>query len=124
MVGKRATHTAMVSSLRCPGSHYQDGSVAYGCPQDTDSYRATARELGYGDDTWALTREHEILHTALAELRGERHSRSLWAQAHKPEGVEFDATKMPEAAQAEEDRLFQLQRLLNKMRSGPVAQVE
>jgi hypothetical protein len=97
-------------------THYPDGSVASGVPQDTAEYRATARALGYGDDVWAMTREHELLHTAIAELRGEQHSGALWAQAHKPDGYQFDPSKMPWRGQAEEERLFRLQRLLNRMR--------
>jgi hypothetical protein len=73
-------------------THYGDGSIAVGVPQDTDSYRQTARDLGYGDDTWLMTVEHELLHTALAEARDEHHSGSLWAQAHKPLGFEFDTS--------------------------------
>lgn len=98
-------------------THYDDGSVAYGVPQDTDSYRQTARDLGYGDDTWLMTVEHELFHTALAECRGEHHSGSLWAQAHKPDGFEFDVTKMPRKGQEEEERLFKIQRLLCQIRT-------
>jgi hypothetical protein len=38
------------------------------CPHDTDEYRAQARELGYGDDTAAMCREHETAHHLLAAL--------------------------------------------------------
>ena len=99
-------------------THYADGSVAHGVPQDTDAYRATAKSLGYKDDTWLMTVEHELFHTALAESRGEHHSGSLWAQAHKPLGFEFDPTKdMPKKGREEEERLFEVQRLLCKIRS-------
>lgn len=98
-------------------THFDDGTVAHGVPHDTDEYRATARALGYGDNVWQLTVEHEILHTAIAEMRGEHHSGSLWAQAHKPADFEFDTNNMPRVGQAEEDRLFAFQRLLNRMRS-------
>lgn len=43
-----------------------DGSVIPGKPEDTDSYRATAAEHGYGDDTLKLCKDHEILHMAFA----------------------------------------------------------
>lgn len=51
---------------------------------DPDSI-ARARELGYGDGpaaTWHMSREHEVLHTVLAEHMGEPHSPTLWAVAH------------------------------------------
>lgn len=99
-------------------THYPDGTIAFGVPQDTDDYRATAKNLGYGDDTWLMTVEHELMHTALAEIRGEDHSGSIWAQAHKPEGFEFDPkTQMPRKGQEEEARLFLFQKLLCKMRA-------
>lgn len=103
--------------LRTVSTHYDDGTVAYGVPHDTDAYRKTAVDLGYGDDVWAMTVDHELMHTALAEIRGEHHSGSLWAQAHKPSGFEFDPTKdMPRKGREEEERLFEFQKLLNKVR--------
>jgi hypothetical protein len=41
------------------------GEVVLGSPHDTDAYRATARQLGYGDDTLAMCRDHDPLHASL-----------------------------------------------------------
>lgn len=61
---------------------FHDGTRVPASPEDTDQYRATARRLGYGIDTWALCRDHELSHTQLAELLGLPYSPTLWAVAH------------------------------------------
>jgi len=35
-------------------------------PHDTDEYLTRARALGYGDDVFAMSRDHEIAHALLA----------------------------------------------------------
>jgi hypothetical protein len=49
---------------------WSDGTFVAGEPEDTDEYRSTAREHGYGEDTLALCREHELLHVALCYWMG------------------------------------------------------
>lgn len=49
---------------------FPDGAEISGAPQDTNAYRATARQHGYGDDTLALCQEHEVLHIALTHWLG------------------------------------------------------
>jgi hypothetical protein len=49
---------------------WSDGTSVPGEPEDTDSYRKTAIELGYGDDTLAMCQEHELLHVALCYWLG------------------------------------------------------
>jgi len=44
---------------------WPDGTKVTGIPHDTDDYRLTARQHGYGADTHALCVEHELLHVAL-----------------------------------------------------------
>jgi hypothetical protein len=43
-----------------------DGAVIVGAPEDTDTYRETARETGYDTDVTTLCIEHELTHVALA----------------------------------------------------------
>ena len=45
---------------------FADGLQVDGNPEDTDPYRATAARYGYGSDTLALCKDHEIMHIALA----------------------------------------------------------
>ncbi len=65
---------------------YHDGSRVTALPEDSDDYRAKARLYGYGDDTASLSREHEILHTFLAERLRDGCSHALWAVAHGQQG--------------------------------------
>ncbi len=65
---------------------YHDGTRVPAVPGGGDEYRAKAAEFGYGDDTAALSREHEILHTFLAEALGYGTSPTLWAVAHGQQG--------------------------------------
>jgi hypothetical protein len=50
-------------------------------PEDTDAYRARAIALGYGSDTAAMSRDHELGHHLLAHWLGLPHSPTLYAVA-------------------------------------------
>lgn len=52
--------------------------VSTGNPDDPASV-ALAHELGYDGDTWAMSRDHELLHSWLAVRRGLPFSPTLWA---------------------------------------------
>jgi hypothetical protein len=41
------------------------------------------------DEAWEQTRLHDLLHSLIAEARGEPHSPSLWNVAH-PDGPRYD----------------------------------
>lgn len=43
------------------------GEVIPATPHETDGYRRTAAEHGYGSDTLRLCQEHELVHVALAD---------------------------------------------------------
>lgn len=79
-------HCWVNSSLGYTETCYHDGTRVPAIPQDSDEYRGMAAEFGYGADTAALSREHEILHTFLAEALGYGTSPTLWAVAHDQEG--------------------------------------
>ena len=67
-------------------SCYHDGTKVTATPEDSEQYRANTVAFGYGTDTAALSREHEILHTFLAEALGFGSSPTLWAVAHGQTG--------------------------------------
>jgi len=67
-------------------TRYHDGATVTATPEDTEPYRERAAGFGYGADTAALSREHEILHTFLAEKLGFGSSPTLWAVAHGQTG--------------------------------------
>ena len=61
---------------------FHDGSKVDALPQETREYRMKAAQYGYGDDCAALSREHEFLHSFLAERTRGGASHALWAVAH------------------------------------------
>lgn len=61
---------------------FHDGTRVTASPEDSEEYRTKARRYGYNDDIAALSCEHELLHTFLAEAFGLGSSPTLWAVAH------------------------------------------
>lgn len=59
-----------------------NGKSVDACPQDNDEYRQRALELGYGDDTAAMSLQHEAAHTFLSEKMRLEFSPTLWIVAH------------------------------------------
>ena len=82
------------------------GTVVEGVPHDTDEYRATARELGYGDDTEAMCRDHDPLHQALCRWLGFTDSFALRCAASLRDEDEISAAE--EAAVMAVQRFWQL----------------
>jgi hypothetical protein len=78
----RNCYVRIFNTTRYLETVFNDGTKVPAAPQDTDSYRAQAQDLGYGDDTWSMCRDHEIGHTLVSESFGEQWSRTLWAVAH------------------------------------------
>lgn len=46
------------------------GEQVFAAAQDNDAYRETAQRLGYGSDTVRMSRDHEVLHSAVAAWLG------------------------------------------------------
>lgn len=83
------------------------GLVVEGRPHDTDTYRATARDLGYGEGPEAALmccRDHDALHVRLCEFLGISESYSLRQAA----GLPVDA----EVAAIEENAVMAVQALM------------
>lgn len=78
-----------------------DGAVVLGEPHDSASYRLTAHEHGYGEDTLRMAQEHDPLHAALCDWLGLHDSSALRLAA----GGEAD----PTVAAAEERAVLSLQ---------------
>lgn len=57
------------------------GAVIEGRPHDTDAYRATARDLGYGADTTSMCRQHDPTHAAFCDWLGVGDSPALLCTA-------------------------------------------
>lgn len=86
---------------------FADGTRVPARPQDTEEYRERAKSLGYGEDTAAMSREHEVMHSLLAERKGHPYSLALWAVAH---ALEADDPRL----WSEESEVLRLQLLLNE----------
>ena len=65
---------------------FHDGTRVTATPDEGDEYRGKAARYGYEDDLEGLSRDHEILHTFLAEALGYGASPTLWAVAHGQQG--------------------------------------
>lgn len=61
-------------------TRYPDGTVD-ARPQSDETYSARAQALGYGSDTLAMSRDHEICHSLLAFWLGLPHSPTLMGVA-------------------------------------------
>ena len=87
------------------------GATANG---DEESLR-TSRDLGYGDDTWSMSRDHELSHAWLAHVEGEPWSPTMWRLAHPHSS---DVAGDAEVAE-EEARVLAFQRTLAKDEARP-----
>lgn len=89
---------------------FPDGKVATGVAQFEDEDEARARGLGYEgtrpDVCWSMHRDHDLLHTIVAQAAGWPYSMVLWASAH---AVEHPAG----FGNAEERMVFLVTRALN-----------
>lgn len=63
-------------------TRFGDGTKVGSTPNCDDHSLRVAAQLGYGDDTWSMSRDHEVAHTWLAHLAGLRWSPTMWRLAH------------------------------------------
>jgi hypothetical protein len=97
-------------SARYVETRFPDGSKVGSTPNHDGHSLRTARHLGYGDDTWAMSRDHELVHTWLAHLGGLPWSPTMWRLAH-PDGPDLpDDVQVAE----EETMVLEFQRLIDK----------
>jgi len=89
----------------CMQTVFYDNTVAGACPNDDEESRARAFSLGYGDNIWQMTLEHEIAHILAAKLSGKSHSIILWNVAHG------GGNHWPEGGREEEAMTFAIMRL-------------
>jgi hypothetical protein len=96
-------------------TRFPDGTKVGSTPNHDDHTLKVAAALGYGEDTWQMSRDHEVAHTWLAHLDGKPHSRTMWRLAH-PYGD--DLPDDDEVAE-EEATVLAYQRTLDKGRPRP-----
>ena len=96
-------------------TRFPDGTKVGSTPNRDPHTLDTARELGYGDDTFAMSCDHEVAHTWLAHLDGRPWSPTMWRLAH-PDGEELpDDDEVAE----EEQRVLDFQKTLDKAAPRP-----
>lgn len=79
-----------------------DGTIVFGEPHNSESYRETARRLGYGEDVLLLCQEHDQAHAWLADAIGLKESPALRVSVGGPGD--------PALVAADEDATLSLQR--------------
>jgi hypothetical protein len=110
---------AFVWSDAGPGAgvtFFPDGRMLAACPQDTDQYRQTTRDLGYPDDAAGraqMCREHEQLHSLQAAQEGKRFSDTLYYEACAQAGGDLIGLATLEQRVEEEARILAWQRKVN-----------
>jgi hypothetical protein len=92
-------------------TRFCDGREVVATANDGAEDVARARALGYDGDTWAMSKEHEVLHTVLGVLEGCGMSPTLWNIAH-PDHRRATSEEMHQ----EECRVFEIQAVLNRAR--------
>jgi hypothetical protein len=91
-------------------TRFADGTKVGSTPNRDAWSLHIAETLGYGDDTWTMSRDHELGHAWLAHLAGLPWSPTMWRLAHPDDdGVPDDI-----AVAEEESRVLAWQRTLDK----------
>jgi hypothetical protein len=94
-------------------TRFPDGAKVGSTPNDDAHTMRVAVDLGYGTDTWSMSRDHEIAHSWLAHLDGREWSRTMWRLAHPDDPTVPDDAEVAE----EEQRILEFQATLDK--TGP-----
>lgn len=96
-------------------TRFPDGTKVGSTPNEDPHTLRIAAELGYGRDTWAMSRDHELAHTWLAHESGLACSPTMWRLAHP-----YDDDLPDDVAVAEEEAtILEFQRRLDKHACRP-----
>jgi hypothetical protein len=94
-------------------TRFADGATVGSTPNQDAHTLWLADDLGYGTDTWAMSKDHEMAHTWLAHAAGLRWSPTFWRIAHPS----ADDSIGDEEVAREETQVLEFQRALDK--AGP-----
>ena len=92
-----------------------DGTKVGATANHDETSLRIAGELGYGDDTWAMSRDHELAHAWLAHVDGGTSSPTMWRLAHPDSSDVAGDVEVSE----EEARVLEFQRTLDKASPRP-----
>jgi hypothetical protein len=92
---------------------FPNGLVCHAAANDDAENIRKAWTLGYAGDTYRMSLEHELLHSILAEMRGEAYSSVLYGVAVRMAGGNKERVIPQEMSDAEEGLIMDLQRWLH-----------
>ncbi len=96
-------------------TRFEDGTKVGSTPNVDVGALLMGADLGYGEDTWHMSRDHEMSHTWLAHLDRRPWSPTMWRLAHPQcSEVAGDAEVAEEEAQ-----VLEFQRRLDKAAERP-----
>jgi hypothetical protein len=96
-------------------TRFADGCRIGSTPNRDDWTMHVAAALGYGTDSWAMSKDHELAHTWMAHVAGQPWSATMWRLAHPHV---LGAIGDDEVA-AEEAAVLEYQRSLDKAAARP-----
>jgi hypothetical protein len=96
-------------------TRFPDGGAAGSTPNDDPHTLDVAAEMGYGTDTWTMSRDHELTHTWLAHVDGLDYSPTMWRIAHPDMEGSIGDVEVSE----EEAIVLEFQRQMPKDRPRP-----
>ena len=97
-------------------TRFPDGTEVGATPNTDPASLAMAAELGYGADTWAMSRDHELAHTWIAHVEGRSWSPTLYRLGHPSSGP---LVPSDDDVAHEEARVLDFQRRLDKSAPRP-----
>jgi hypothetical protein len=96
-------------------TRFTDGAIVGSTPNQDDHTLKMAAELGYGTDTWTMSKDHEMAHTWLAHVAGLPWSATFWRISHPTEQGSIGDDEVAD----EETRVLEFQRHLDKAAPRP-----
>jgi hypothetical protein len=96
-------------------TRFDDGATVGSTPNDDPHTLRMAADLGYGTDTWTMSRDHEMAHTWLAHQAGLPWSPTFWRIAHP----EAEGSIGDDEVAEEEAKVLSFQRALDKQQPRP-----
>ena len=96
-------------------TRFPDGTKVGSTPNVDEHSLSVSADLGYGLDTWSMSRDHELSHTWLAHMDGKPWSMTMHHLAH-PDDADRPS---PDRIAEEEARVLDFQRSLDKDQPRP-----
>jgi hypothetical protein len=96
-------------------TRFADGAKVGSTPNNDDWTMHIAAQLGYGSDSWTMSKDHEVAHTWMAHELGRPWSATMWRLAHPRAADSIGDNEVSD----EESAVLEFQRLLDKAAPRP-----